>query len=465
MMYASLSRRHSPLRTLATLAAMGSLLMTTAPFAFAQTTAPSTGEVDTVRIRMRPHCEKLSMTECPQYAVKDPVTLETPILVPGSILDIDIMIENPKALPIRRARAWISYDPSVLEGTKVDIGKNFPVVTPGEADFNGAQGYVQIDVSAEGTTEARDPLIPIVRVQFLVKAVPQGGKTVLSYFDVQPGLTGHTFVTRSDASGQAEENVLHPAVGTLIVRAEAPATPVSSASSSTSVPMQASSSVSPVPSLPPYTSSLAAGQSSQVASVAPVATVSSSASSATSNTGVGSEQSSAREDSGRSTFVLLQTQNLRLTTEGSTVYLAWDHLRSSELQGYNVYYGAESGRYLQRRSVAKDSNTLAVRALPLDTTYYFAVRAVNGRNEESAFSQEVAVKVGNPATSTAPLAQIFQDNGPQGKNPIDGGNLPSGTPGATGLSSTILLVILASAVIGTLFAFRRQLSAVSHLPR
>src|SRR3989338_2701538 len=160
MITPSLARRLNPARTLALLTAVGSLLMMVSPIVAAQTPAAA-GEVDTVKIRMRPHCEKLSMTECPQYAVKDPVTLETPILVPGSILDMDIMIENPKALPIRRARAWISYDPNILEGKKVEIGKKFPVVTPGEADFNAAQGYVQIGVSTEGTTEAKNPLIPM----------------------------------------------------------------------------------------------------------------------------------------------------------------------------------------------------------------------------------------------------------------------------------------------------------------
>src|SRR3989344_3667487 len=232
MTHPSSLRLLNPVHTLAAVTAVGCLLMTASPFAIAQSAAP-TGEVDTVKIRMRPHCEKLSMTECPQYAVKDPVTLETPILVPGSILDMDIMIENPKALPIRRARAWISYDPNILEGKKVEIGKKFPVVTPGEADFNAAQGYVQIGVSTEGTTEAKNPLIPMARIQFLVKAAPQGGKTALSYYDVVPGLQAHTLVTRTD--GPSEKNVLHPAVGTLIVRSEGPQSSTASAVSSAAV--------------------------------------------------------------------------------------------------------------------------------------------------------------------------------------------------------------------------------------
>ncbi|MBI3331733.1 fibronectin type III domain-containing protein [Candidatus Peregrinibacteria bacterium] len=399
---------------------------------------------ETVRVKIRPHCEKLNPSECAQYAVKDPVTVETPVLVPGSILDMDILIENQKFLPIRRARAWLSYDPSILEGKKVEIGRRFPVVTPGEADFNTTQGFVQVGVSTEGATDVKDPFIPVARIQFLVKAVPEGGKTVISYYDVLPGLQGHTLVTRTDPSGQGEQNVLHPGVGSLVIRIEAPTAQASSAAASTAAISSAAASQLAV--LPGTTSTEAA---SSVVSAATPSSVTSAAASSAASTAIDLE---------RSSFVLLQVQNLRITTEGSTVYLAWEPLPSSELQGYNVYYGAESGRYVQRRSLPKESNTLAIRALPLDTTYYVAVRAVNAQSEESAFSQEVAVKVGNPATSTSPLAQIIDDGGPQGRNPVDGQRPPTGTPGATGLSSTLLLLILASAIIGTLFAFRRQLA-------
>ena len=141
------------------------------------------------------------------------------------------------------------------------------------------------------------------------------------------------------------------------------------------------------------------------------------------------------------------------------MYLAWDALTSSELQGYNVYYGAEMGRYLQRRTLPKEATTLTVRALPLDTTYYFAVRAMNTNQEESSFSKEVAVKVGDPRTSTAPLA-LGQDTGPRGQNPLDTptGKIPV-VPGKTGVPSVLILLLVASAVIGTLLAFRRQWTA------
>lgn len=118
-------------------------------------------------------------------------------------------------------------------------------------------------------------------------------------------------------------------------------------------------------------------------------------------------------------FNLLQVLGLRVTTDGSSVFLVWDHLPSSELAGYNVYYGTVSGQYIQRRSVDKAANSLTIRALPVGTTYYFAVRAVNAAGEETVFSQEVGVSVGNPRTSTAP----FNASTLTTKTPSTGGEL------------------------------------------
>ena len=144
------------------------------------------------------------------------------------------------------------------------------------------------------------------------------------------------------------------------------------------------------------------------------------------------------------------------------MYLAWDPLNSSELKGYNLYYSAVSGQYLQRRSLPPEATNIAIRALPLDTTYYFAIRGVNQGDEESAFSKEVAVKVGSPNTATAPLSMKDVD-GPQGKNPIRPPRDPaSNVPGETGISSMLLLLLIAGAIIGTAFAFRRQATVSVH---
>ena len=165
------------------------------------------------------------------------------------------------------------------------------------------------------------------------------------------------------------------------------------------------------------------------------------------------EQAGSSAPSGTGPFGILQVRNLRVTSQGSTVFLAWDALASAQINGYNIYYGTTSGRYLQRKTVDKNTKLIDIRALPEGTTYYFAARAVSVQGEESAFSQEVAVEVGKPASSTSPLKGNLLNL----KKPLKTSD--------TGLPSGLALLLLVSAVTGTLFASRRQLSALTHAYR
>ena len=397
----------------------------------------SAAATNDVTLRLRPHCEAVNQQDCASYAVKDPLTIQTPEITKGSLLDMDLVIDNPTGQPITRVRGWMSYDSVLLEGKKIEPSAAFPVITPGEADFAALQGFVKIGLQTEAGKTISDTVIPVARIQMLATEVPQGGKTVIAFYDVQTSTDGHTAVIVEEA-GQ-EKNVLAELLGSLLVNMKQDQAPAASASAS---PIAAAAS-----------DASASSQASVEGTASSIASVSSLPSAATSGTG------SALPAPERTSFTLLQVQNLRLTTEGSTVYLAWDALTSSELQGYNVYYGAEMGRYLQRRTLSKEATTLTVRALPLDTTYYFAVRAINTNQEESSFSKEVAVKVGDPRTSTAPLV-LGQDTGPRGQNPLDKptGKIPV-VPGKTGVPSVLILLLVASAVIGTLLAFRRQWTA------
>ena len=67
---------------------------------------------------------------CFPFAVHDPQTLKTAPLREGDILDIDLVIDNPSKQRIKRVRAWLSYDPNMLEGISVDINNAFSIVTP-----------------------------------------------------------------------------------------------------------------------------------------------------------------------------------------------------------------------------------------------------------------------------------------------------------------------------------------------
>jgi hypothetical protein len=154
-------------------------------------------------------------------------------------------------------------------------------------------------------------------------------------------------------------------------------------------------------------------------------------------------------------------QRVQVTTRNQDVFLGWQALKSSELKGYNVYYGTVSGRYMQRKSLPGSATSLVLRDLEPDATYFFAIRAFNNADKESAFSQEVSVTVGKPETSTAPLTTVISDmTAPEG-NPVEsqGGTTVTGE---TGTGDTLVVLLLISAVIGTAFAFHRQLLLRNH---
>jgi hypothetical protein len=150
-------------------------------------------------------------------------------------------------------------------------------------------------------------------------------------------------------------------------------------------------------------------------------------------------------------FGLLQVHNLRVTTAGTVAYLGWDPLQSSRLKAYNLYYGTTVGQYIQRKTISGTEASLVLRDLPEGTPYFFAIKAVSANDEESAFSQEVSVVIGDPTTSSAPLSLSLQ--GSVGGNPLSGG---TSVPGETGAPSVLALFLIISAGVGTAFASRRQ---------
>ena len=147
----------------------------------------------------------------------------------------------------------------------------------------------------------------------------------------------------------------------------------------------------------------------------------------------------------------LQVQHLRVTTQGSAIFAAWDPLPSSQLAGYYLYYGRVSGRYLQRRAIQGDQNSVVIRALPEGKPYYLAIRGVNAAGQETDFSPQVSVITGSPLTSTSPLAA----SAIAPPRPGTGG----GIAGSAGLPGIWLIIIGLSAIIGMTFAFRRRLIA------
>ena len=88
---------------------------------------------------------------------------------------------------------------------------------------------------------------------------------------------------------------------------------------------------------------------------------------------------------GRTTALLLIAAFLSLAPEvakaASSVTLAWDPSTSTDVVGYNLYYGAASATYTNVVSVGS-ATSLTVSGLVAGVTYYFAATA-----SERAFCQ------------------------------------------------------------------------------
>lgn len=353
------------------------------------------------RLILRPHCEQPSEKSdnagCPLFSIRNPLTQETPIVKKDDLLDMDLVLIRDNDLPVNIIRAWLAYDPDILEGDLLETGTDFPDVAPGEHDFDPSEGYIKIYVHVSGTSDRQDKEIVIAQIRMRVKqsTVPS---TPISFYDVAQEMEGHTMVISGE--GTDARNILFPELGSLLVRTD-----------------------NPQGSLPP---------------TVPVHPLTARPKAPTPAT----------------PFIILQIQNVGVTTEGTNIFIGWDPLSTPDLIGYNVYYASRSGEYIHKRSLDATATSTTIRDLPVGVKYFFAIRGVNRAQQESAFSHEVAVSVGSPATSTSPLAaSVIPRTPPALRTQLN----RTTVPGQTGISSWIGAVIIGVALVGTTLAIRKQL--------
>ena len=442
---------------------------------------------------------------CSLFEVLDPLTLKTGALRKGDILDIDVVIDNPSKQPISRVRAWLSYDPNLLEGESIEIHKAFPVVTPNEKDFSPSEGYAKMEAST-GNNTITDARIVFARIQLRVKETNAFG-TPINFHDVQP--SGHTVIMVKEAEN--ESTIIKEEPGVLLVTfatGDANPEPEPTTPTSTSDPdsidnifdtmpttpqttQEAQPEADPVPEPIAQTEELeedpnacvrdedcgggicTAGTCEEKPALLPNGAncfTDTDCESGLCGSGVCIPNISETEDTAstddRTAFSLLQIRNLRVTTDGTSAFLAWDPLVASQLKGYSVYFSKTSGRYNHRRTIDEIDNSLTIRSLTEGKRYYFAVRALSDNNEESAFSREVSIVIGDPDSSSAPLLAGTINSGP-GRNPVASftdTNSSQAVPGETGLPSALALFLVGSAVIGTSFASRRQFAVSDTKP-
>ncbi len=284
------------------------------------------------------------------YAQQGDATLELKSSVmsanAGDEFDVQVVVKNPGTQSIISVRSWLSYDMNALEGLDVKTDDSpFTLSAPGEDGFD-TEGHAKIGRSniSGGFKDAEGV---VATVHFKVKTA-NPVTTVIKFYDYQVSELGHTSVNVIDSGFPV--NILAEEPKEIQIQLNAGAT----------VPTQ----TQPAPEV------------------------------------------TAPEIGGGGYANLVRPANLKANTGPGYADLKWDLSSETELVGYNVYYGKNSGQYTRVRTVGK-VNRYRIEDLINNEVYYFAVTAYDNLNRESDYSDEVGIIVNQPLSSTSPFEDIL----------------------------------------------------------
>ena len=430
------------------------------------------------------------------FPAKDPGTSETPALKPGEPFTLNLDLPNPGGQPITKASVWLTYDPKVLECKSVTMGSVLSLISPGMQDCYPEEGFVKMEASAESGSEPTDKLLRLASVVLTPLDGSNATSSPLNFYGIGKETNIYTLENGKEVSILDVD-----ALGSLLVNMAKDA--ISNDSEDDSDNDGNSSDSNNVNDSGDDNGNGNSGGNSDDNGSESASSESSNGTSSNSSDSSNADDDNANENGPKengascakdrecvsgiceqnictegtetmpkvtnSEWLSITPTRLRVTSEGTAAMLAWDPLAVAGVKGYNLYYGETSSKYLHRRTVAAKDNTHVLRGLPLGRTVYFALRALNASGDETGFSQEVSVTIGNPNSSSAPLVLNVGVTGadPAPSNPIATSPLQAGltqqvgattVPGETGLTSTMLWLTLIGAVAGTLFALRRQFS-------
>jgi Fibronectin type III domain len=109
----------------------------------------------------------------------------------------------------------------------------------------------------------------------------------------------------------------------------------------------------------------------------------------------------------------------------ASVTLAWTPSTSSNVAGYDIYYGTSSGNYISAVVVPANATSITIRGLNSGTTYYFAAASFDNSGDVSSDSPEISAVAGSsvaalltPATQSSPGQYGFNITGIPGSQYI-----------------------------------------------
>ena len=266
----------------------------------------------------------------------------------GDEFDVQIVVKNPGLQNIISVRSWLSYDPNILEGVGVDTDDSpFTLSAPGETEISNDDGLIKLGRSniSGGYAQAE---AKVATVRFKVKT-PFAVAAAVEAYDYQITELGHTSVNIVDQAFPI--NILSGEPDALIINLN--------------------------PGAAPY------GEQ-----------------------GITEFPNTTVDVTGFGFANLNRPQNLMVNTGPGYVDLKWDLSTESELVGYNVYYGKTSGMYTRRRTIGR-LNQYRLDGLNNNEVYYFAITAYDSQSRESDYSDEVAIIINEPLSSTSPFDEII----------------------------------------------------------
>lgn len=269
----------------------------------------------------------------------------------GDEFDVDITLNNPGLQSVISVRSWLDYNENVLEAVSIDTDDTpFTLSAPGETEVNADQGLVKLGRSnISGGSALAETRVATVRFKVIT---PYAIATVIETYDYQVSELGHTSVNIVDRAFPI--NILSEEPEALVVNLNPGAQPYSGVD------------VTAITEFPPVEVAVTAFG-----------------------------------------FANLQRpQNLQVNTGPGYVDLKWDPSTEAVLLGYNLYYGKTSGMYTRRRTVGR-VNRYSLDRLNNGEVYYFAITAYDSQSRESDYSDEVAIIINQPLSSTSPYDEIL----------------------------------------------------------
>jgi hypothetical protein len=126
-------------------------------------------------------------------------------------------------------------------------------------------------------------------------------------------------------------------------------------------------------------------------------------------------------------FLIVLTGGVLARAEAATVTLQWESNRETDLAGYVIVYGAQSGQLTESVDVG---NHTSYQFTNLETghRYFFAVRAYNTARVMSAPSSEVSTIIGVASLSLTNLVANLHPPRPAGTSVIFAAAASGGTP-------------------------------------